>query len=486
MVHERTHALGPAGAMVMALAAFVLAPSGGVAQLADPEPSEVDAVFQEWDDEGLPGCAVGVMHEGELIYAQGYGMANLDWGIPIDPSTVFYIGSISKQFAAAAVALLHMEGVVSLDDDVRRHIPELPDYGETVTLRHLIHHTSGIRDTYALLNLAGLRVADAHDDDEYLELIAGQGSLNFPPGEEYLYSNGAYYLLSETVRRATGRSLGAFTEERFFQPLGMESTHFHEDRERIVPRRAMSYGGSSEEGFRQTYLGNFDKVGAGGLYSSIEDFVAWERNFLTDEIGEGGLMELLLTRGELNSGETLDYAFALSHGEHRGLPTVGHGGSFMGFRADYVRFPEERFAVAVFCNLGSINPGGPAREVAELYLEPLMEPEPDDETDPTSDDPNEDESEPVAELSPEVLPEYAGDFRNRDLGVTYRVRLQGDTLRMERPRATPQVLEWEEGDRFRAGGWEVEFLRAPDGEVRALSVDAGRARGVHFIRVSSP
>lgn len=473
------------------LAIGMLAVAGGPAPAQEPpDPADVDAVFAAWDARDRPGCAVGVMRKGRLVLARGYGVANLDWGVPITPSTVFYAGSVSKQFTAAAVALLHLDGRLSLDDDVRMYLPELPEYDPPVTVRQLVHHTSGVRDIYGLLGLAGLRVADAHTDEEYLDLLARQRELNFAPGTEYLYSNGGYYLLTRIVERVSGTSLAEFSRERIFEPLGMESTHFHDDAGRIVPRRAISYGGNPEAGFRQTYLGNFDKVGAGGLYTTVEDLAKWDRNFRTGEVGGEPFLELMHSRGVLADGDSLSYAMGLVFGEHRGVPTVGHGGSFMGFRADYVRFPGPGLSVAALCNLAGISPGSLTREVAELYLtDHLADAAPDEESAEEEGEPDgedEAEPEPAAAGSPDdlrPLTAFPGAYRSPELEVTYEVYLEDGVLHLRRPGGPDRELRREEGDRFRAGSWAVEFFGGELGEPEGFRVDIGRVRNQRFDRL---
>ena len=329
--------------------------------------SAVDAAFAEFDSRSSGGCALGVVQDGRFVYKRGYGMANLDWGIPITPSTVFYIGSVSKQFTAAAVALLAGDGTISLDDDIRTFFPELPEYDETVTVRHLIHHTSGIGDTYRVMAANGLDYANRFTPEEGLALLAEQ-ELDFPPGESYRYSNGGYLLLSQLIKRASGMSLKSFAAERIFEPLGMLDTHFHDDLGHVVEGRAMSYVRNPTGGYRQSYLSNFVLTGAGGLYTTVEDLLLWDRNFYDARVGSDDLMRLLHTRGVLDSGEVLPYAFALRHGSYRGLATVGHTGSLMGFKADYTRFPDEGFSIITLCNMGHIVPAVLNRRVADLFL----------------------------------------------------------------------------------------------------------------------
>jgi len=344
----------------------------------NPSPQQIDSIFTEFDRSGSVGCALGVAQNGEFLYKNGYGYANLDWDIPITPSTVFYVGSVSKQFTAAAIVLLSLEGTLSLDDDIREYLPEMPAHDPPVTIRHVIHHMSGIPDMYSVMARNGLTTWNQFTRAEALELLSRQ-ELDFPPGERYQYSNGGYFALSMIVERASGKTLREYTQEKIFEPLDMNDTHFHDDPVHIVQRRAMSYE-KIEEGkeneYSQSYQGNFALPGAGGLYTTVEDLLKWDRNFLDNQLGGSGFLDIIHTMGILNSGEVLDYAFAIREDEHRGLKTLGHTGSFMGFKAYYVRFPERRFSTWVLCNMGTIVPQRLGLEVAELYLGGLMTREP--------------------------------------------------------------------------------------------------------------
>ena len=268
-------------------------------------PSAVDAIFAAWDKSGSPGVALAVLHDGKVVYEKGYGRANLEHDIPITPETVFYIGSVSKQFAAAAIALLAHRGALSLDDDIRKHVPEVPDFGSTITIRHLVHHTSGLRDYLALREIAGEPPDGTFGDAYVLALISRQKALNFPPGTEHLYSNSGYFLLSVIVKRVSGKSLRQFAAENIFQPLGMSSAQFRDDHTLPIKNRADGYApGVGGNGFRISNP-NFDVVGAGGVYITIRDFLAWAENFYAPKIGDRTWLDLLQTPGKLSSGAPL-------------------------------------------------------------------------------------------------------------------------------------------------------------------------------------
>ncbi len=331
--------------------------------------SKVDELFAKWNKPASPGCAFSVMKDGQIIDKRAYGMANLDYDIPLTTSSVFHVASVSKQFTAAAVVLLAQQKKLSLDDPVRKYIPELPDFGQSITIRHLIHHTSGLRDQWALLGLAGSRYSiDRIADIDVLELVSRQKDLNFRPGEKNLYSNTGYTLLAVIVARVSGKSFREFTDENIFRPLGMKDTHFRDDFSEIVRNQAYGYQPSKGDIFRVSAT-NFDTAGATSLLTTVEDIALWDRNFYEKKVGGNEFIAQMLERGKLNNGETISYAFALTHGTYRGLPVVEHSGSDAGFRAQFTRFPEQHLSVAVFCNAGPVDTLSLARKVADIHLD---------------------------------------------------------------------------------------------------------------------
>jgi CubicO group peptidase (beta-lactamase class C family) len=333
--------------------------------------ANVDKLFAQWDKPDSPGCALGVIRDGKLVYKRGYGLANLDHNIPLSSSSVFYIASTSKQFTAMSIALLARKGAISLDDDIRKYLPELPAYETPVTIRNLIHHTSGVRDYLSLWPLAGVRHEDVHDDNDVLEFLSRQ-KLNFRPGEESLYSNSGYLLLGVIVKRVSGKSLREFAEENIFKPFGMTSTRFYDDRRVVVKNRVTSYAAIST-GFSR-YATNFDLVGDGGLLTTVDDLFKWDQNFYENKIGGGQqLIEQILTPGVLSSGEKLNYAFGLVSDVYKGLKVIRHAGGFYAFRAEMIRFPEQKFTVICLCNVDTALPTTMVFNVADLYLADKLE-----------------------------------------------------------------------------------------------------------------
>jgi CubicO group peptidase (beta-lactamase class C family) len=475
---RRSHSLA---ALIVVLAALP-----GSAQTTTPDP-RVDRLFAQWDKLGSPGCAVGVIRDGKLVYERGYGMANLDYDIPSSPRMVYYVGSVSKQFTAAVVGLLVLEGKIGLDDDVRKYVPELPDYraryGTPVTIRHLIHHTSGLRDIYTLMSLAGLRLEDVMTDEAALALIARQRELNFAPGSEFLYSNSGYWLLGQIVERVTGRSLRVVADERIFTPLGMTNTHFHDDPGHVMKNRAMSYERDGMENYRISYLQNFDKIGAGGLYSTVEDLAKWDANYYSHAVGGDALQALIHTRGVLTKGDTIPYAFGNNVDSYRGLRVDDHGGSMMGYKAHLLRFPDQRLSVIETCNLGSINPGPIARQVAEVFIGEKMAPAA--ERAPTG--VRVIGTIPVATTTAD-FEHVVGDWYSEELDATYHIASEGGRLMLRRPAMRDVPLVKLDSNRWRADGdaqsGPVTLRFEPNGEGRPawFTVQAGRVTNIRFGR----
>jgi CubicO group peptidase (beta-lactamase class C family) len=329
--------------------------------------SKVDALFSKWNTLDSPGAAVSIVKDGMVVYRKGFGCAQLEYGIPITPSTVFHVASVSKQFTAMAVTMLEAAGKLSADDDIRKYLPELADFGKTITIRHLLSHTSGLRDQWELLILSGWRMDDVITQADIMDRLKRQKELNFAPGEQYLYCNSGFTLLAEIVSRVSGQPFTDWTRDNIFKPLGMSSTHFHIDHREIVKDRAYSYEGEPGKGFQQAVL-NYANVGATSLFTTVEDMANWLRNFDDKRVGGAAVLDRMLAKGVLNNGSEIPYARGISIEEYKGLKMVGHSGGDAGFRSDVIYFPGEKFGVAVFSNLSSFAPGALTRQIADIYL----------------------------------------------------------------------------------------------------------------------
>jgi CubicO group peptidase (beta-lactamase class C family) len=341
--------------------------TAALADQAQDKSAGVDKLFEDMDKATTPGCAVSVLKDGRMVYKRGYGMANLDHDEKITPATIFHVGSISKQFTAAAILMLANEGKLSLDDPARKYVPELPDFGAPITIRHLLHHTSGLRDQWDLLGIAGWRYSlDLITDGDVLAVLSRQKDLNFAPGSKFLYSNTGFTLLAQIVQRVSRQSFRSFTQERIFLPLGMSHTHFRDNHAEIVKGIAYGYKRAGD-GFELS-IPNFDTVGATSLLTTVEDLALWDENFYSHALGGPALAAQLEEQGQLNDGTRLDYAAGLEVTTYRGLKVVEHSGSDAGYKAHLARFPDQHFAIAVLCNAAQAGPTTLAHKIADIYL----------------------------------------------------------------------------------------------------------------------
>jgi len=331
--------------------------------LPDSTSKKIDSLFKKWDNNNSPGCALGIVKDGQLIYKRGYGMANLDYNIPISSKSVFEIASMVKQFTAMSILLLAKQGKLSLDDEIQKYLPELPRYQSPITVRHLIYHTSGIRGQYGLVESAGIASFDLTDED-VLGLIARQKELNFKPGEEFLYSDTGYFLLGLIVEKVSGKSVHEFAGDNIFKPLGMTNTNLEFDRTLAVRNRATGHRLRSNGGFSIAITKPW-----GEMYTTVEDLFLWDQNFDNNKLGGGpDLISEQLSTDLLNNGEKIDYAFGLNVVEYKGLKRIGHEGRGGGFMSNMIRFPEQNFSVICLCNADNISPRGLANQVADIFL----------------------------------------------------------------------------------------------------------------------
>ncbi|HMQ87586.1 MAG TPA: serine hydrolase [Flavilitoribacter sp.] len=367
---------------------------------------KVDQLFAQWNVPGSPGAAVAVVRDGKLHYSKGYGFANLEYDIPNSPTTVFHIASVSKQFTAFAIATLADQGKLSLDDDIRKYLPEMHDFGKPITIRQLAHHTSGLRDQWNLLALAGWRLDDVITREQILKLVFNQKELNFEPNAEHLYCNTGYTLMAEIVARVTEKPFPEWCRQHIFEPLGMKQTLFYDDHEKIVKNRAYSYY-QSPEGFKKSVL-SYANVGATSLFTTVEDLAKWAVNFKQMKVGNARIMAQMSERAVLNSGDTIPYALGQGIGTYKGLAMISHGGADAGYRTSLARFPDQDFAVIVFSNLASFNPTGLGLQVADIYLgDRMIQPKPAPKPDAA---PKPEKEETAVKVDAAVLNAYVGEY----------------------------------------------------------------------------
>lgn len=335
--------------------------------LPDSTIKKIDSLFSKWDNDYSPGCTVGIVKNDSLIFSKGYGMANLEYNIPNNPATIYHMASISKQFTAYSIVLLAKAGKLQLDDDVRKHLTWFPDLKENITIRNLLHHTSGIRDQWQLLTIAGTRLDDVITQEQIIKILGKQQALNFKPGEEYSYSNSGFTMLAEIVKAVSGQTLRQFTDSAIFKPLGMTNTHFHDNYTEIEKNRSYSYERKDSTHFTNAIL-SYSVAGATSLFTNINDMSKWIINFYSNKVGDRADIDTLTKKDKLNNGKEISYALGIVNDTWRGWRQYSHSGGDAGYRTYMNVFPDLKMGFMVFSNLGDIDPGGQVYNMANLFI----------------------------------------------------------------------------------------------------------------------
>ncbi|MDH5759180.1 MAG: beta-lactamase family protein [Gemmatimonadota bacterium] len=385
------------------------------AQAPTDAPVQVDRLFEDWSTVESPGCAVAVAEKGLTVLSRAYGMADLEHGIPNTPGTIFEGGSLSKQFTSAAIVLLALDGKLSLDDDVRAYLPEVPDYGHVITLHHLMTHTSGLRDWGSVAEISGWgREERSHGHADVLDIVSRQSALNYEPGHEYSYTNTGYNLLAMIVDRVSGMSFAEFSRKRIFEPLGMTHTQWRDDYRRIVPDRSTAYDARADG----TWAINrpIENVhGNGGILTTVGDLTIWNQALDDARFGPE-FMRMMLRQGKLNDGSTIIYAGGLQVGSFAGVPSVTHTGATAGYRAFLGRYPEQGLSVAMLCNASNINRGVSGGRIARIFLGGAA---------------RDDAAPEGVRVSADALRRLAGLYREPVSGDPMRLSVEDGALRMD-------------------------------------------------------
>ncbi len=452
---------------------------------AEPIATTTDGAAQQFirsvvgTDLKAPGASVAVMKDGQIIFSKGYGYADLESDRPITPTTIFHVASVSKQFTAFAIAMLADQGKLSLDDDIRKYLPELHDFGYTITINHLVHHTSGLRDQWNLLMMAGWRLDDVITQKQIMRMVARQRELNFKPGEEFLYCNTGFTLMAEIVQRVTGQTLAEWTAANVFAPLEMKHTFFYDDHEKVVDNRAYSYyrnGNNNNIEYKKSVL-SYATAGATSLFTTPEDLCAWAQNFETMKVGNPKVMKMMQEPFILNKGDTTDYAMGIAVGKYRGLRTINHSGGDAGFRSFLVRFPDENVNIAVASNYAAFGPAGMAYAEAEAVLGNKLEPDKPWSAPPP---PAKKDSFDVKSVR---LADYEGNYYSEELDTRYWFDVQNDTLTSHHQRHDDAKLSVIAKDSFYMNNLgDVVFTRDKAGKVDGFKASNGRVRNLAFKR----
>lgn len=456
-----------------ALAALFLSAVPHAQAVVTPGPM-VDEIFAKWSS-ATPGCAVGIGVGRRPVLLKAYGMADLEHDIRNTADTIFEGGSLSKQFTALAIQLLAGEGKLSLDDPVRKYIPELPDYGMPLTIRHMLTHTSGLRDWGSVAGIAGApRTTREYTHAHVLDIVSRQKSLNFTPGDKYSYSNTGYNLAAIIVSRVSGIPFAEFSKQRIFGPLGMTHTSWRDDHTRIVRNRAIAY--SEERGEFHIEMPFENVHGNGGILTTVGDLLIWNDNFVTPKVGNAKLIAEMSTLGRFNDGTMQNYALGLMVGELRGVTNISHSGSTAGYRAHLNRFPEAGLSVAVLCNVSSGDATRSANRVSEVFLADRMKPA----TPPRPAAP------PPAPLNPPPgaaqLGALAGSYWSDEAETMLVAAVEDNGLVLKRRPDTVMKMTAIGPDTFRGSIGTVTFLRNAAGAVDGLSVNQERVWDLRFTK----
>ncbi|MDZ4673309.1 MAG: serine hydrolase domain-containing protein [Gemmatimonadota bacterium] len=435
--------------------------------------ARIDSAFVQYQRPESPGCALGVSRNDQMVLEQAWGHAELEYSIPISPATIFEGGSVSKQFTAAAVLLLAQEGKLSLDDNLRRWVPEIPDYGTPITIRHLLNHTSGLKDWGSIAGIGGWpRGSRIYTHAHVLEILGRQGSLNYTPGAEYLYSNSNYNLLAIIAERVSGESLPALTKRLIFDPLGMTHTSWRDDFTRIVPGRAQAYARAADGWHLEMPSENV--YGNSSLLTTVGDLLKWSANTAHMRVGGQAFRAEQQRKGRLNDGSDITYAAGIQMTTYAGMPEISHTGATAGYRAFLGRYPESGWAIAILCNASNAAPGPLGHAVVDAVLgrPPTRAPSVGPSATLT-----------IAPVQAAALREFAGHYRSIEADVTLEAAVQEGRLVLLGTPSRRMVLTAGGADQFNAGGNGIVFTRNPAGAVDGMLFTVDRARKVKFERV---
>jgi CubicO group peptidase (beta-lactamase class C family) len=439
--------------------------------------SQIDSLFVEWNLSGHPGGSVGVMMDGEVVYAKGFGLASLEFEIHNTDSTLYNIASVSKQFTAYAMLLLQEQGKISLDDEIHTYFPEFNDLGYPVTIRHMVHHTSGLRSLHALMHMAGWRDQDKRTNEDLMRLMLLQEELNFRPGDEYLYCNTGYMLMAEIVEQVSGQDFVEWMDENVFTPLGMEHTYLERDYDRVVAGNAVSYDWYEDEQAFRYAVPYWGYVGSGNIHTNIYDLLKWQEYLSHPPIGQEELVAKMFERGILNSGDTLNYAAGLStFQDYKGEQGFGHGGSIGGYRASLQSVPEHHLNVVVLTNFSSSGPGSKAMRIIDIMLGKEADQERPDE-----------KKEAAAENQLTVPSDIAGNYFSPELQAAYQLsRPDDETIALAHPRHGTFSMQMLSPDTLQGDHYAIRRItleREADGRVGGFRASNGRVRNMRFVKV---
>ncbi|MEM1325328.1 MAG: serine hydrolase domain-containing protein [Bacteroidota bacterium] len=444
---------------------------------------QVDSIFQSFDNDYTPGVAVGFIKDNEWILSKTYGMANLDYQVPVSDSSVFSLASVSKQFTAFGILLLKEQGRLSLEDDIRNYLPLFKDYGTVITIRMLIEHTSGIRSHLSLLGQAGYYPDDVITASTVHDAIYRQESLNFTPDADFSYSNSGYFLLAEIIEKVSGQSFAAFMQKEILTALNMNDSFVMDNYNTIVSNKATSYGLQGDQ--YATATANYSYYGSTNLYTSLRDLSKWVQNFTQPKIGNTAMFQQLNQQFALKSDESFRYNMGQFHSTWNGLPCIQHSGADAGYRAFLGRFLEQRAAVFIISGNGTLDAQAKAEEVAHLFLKSYY-PAKKSKTSVATNTTNEETLTDTYEYATEELNQFEGCYYSKELRTIYSIRLVDEHITVQQRQFGTIQLNTLSEDQFSSTSWQFQtlhFERNDDSEVIGFRINAPRAQGVHFEKI---
>jgi CubicO group peptidase (beta-lactamase class C family) len=389
-------------------------------QLTTSQYQKIDEIFSQWNVANHPGGAIGIMKDGKQVFSKAYGLASLEYLVPNSTETLFNVASVSKQFTAMGIVLLHLQGKLSIDDPIKKYMPELPDFSEKITIRQMLHHTSGLRSLHTLFALAGWRGDDFRTNEDLYRIMKDQRDLNFPPGSEYMYCNTGYMYMAKIIEEVTEEKFTDWMKKSIFEPLGMNHTYIEDKYNRVVPNNATSYY-TRKKGFDRA-VEYWGYVGSGNMHSTSQNLLTWLENFSVPKPGWEKAFQMMLTLTPLSNGTYNDYAFGVRVDSLKGIKRIQHGGSIGGYRSFIGTYPDERLSIAIITNFSTASPNSIADKIAKILLKDAIK--------------KRENSKKVTpetiKLSPETLQNYVGLYWNDKTNVSRKIYVKNDTLRYER------------------------------------------------------
>lgn len=416
------------------------------AQIPKAEIQEIDNLFSNWNNINNPGGTVGVMLDGQLVYSKAFGLASMEYKIPNNNKTIFNTGSVSKQFTAMGIIVLQQKGLLDFEDDIRKYIPELPDFKEKITISHLLHHTSGLRSMHSMLELAGWREEDSRTNDDLNRFIVKQKALNFSPGSEYGYCNTGYMLLVNIVENVTGREFPDWMEETIFKPLGLNNTYIEGDYSKIKPNKATSYYGNNDNFKRAVDYWGY--IGSGNMYSNNIDLLKWLENFHSPKKGWEKHFNLIQKLEKLNNGDLNNYAFGVIIDSVYGFKSISHSGSIGGFRSNITSFPDKKLSIVILSNFSKSSPSSKSKHIFKILFE--------NEKAEKNIKPQKNYN--IVNISSDVLSRFEGYYWNTKEYYSRKIYLKRDTLYYQRTADNETPIVPISSNQFKLLGYSVDAI----------------------------